>query len=55
MFYVPLMQVLQQYMGRSNCVGWLSRPQFEERWMQLLGVVNQPPPSEVGLAELHWK
>lgn len=43
-----LLQVLQQYMGRSNCVGWLNRPQFEERWMQLLGVINQPPPPEVG-------
>ena len=28
-------------MTRSNCVRW---PQFEERGMQLLGVVNQPPP-----------
>lgn len=42
-----LLQVLQQYMARSNSVGWLSRPQFEERWMQLLAVVNQPPPPEV--------
>lgn len=33
-------------MQRCNFVGWLSRPQFEERWMQLLGVVNQPPPQE---------
>ena len=34
----------QQYMTRSNCVRW---PQFEERGMQLLGVVNQPPPHDV--------
>ncbi|CAI8011397.1 Huntingtin [Geodia barretti] len=39
-------EVLQQYMARSNTVGWLDRAQFEERWMQLLGVVNQPPPAE---------
>jgi hypothetical protein len=39
-------EVLQQYMARSNCIGWLSRAQFEERWMQLLGVVNQAPPPE---------
>ncbi len=31
-------------MQRCNPIGWLSRPEFEERWMQLLGVVNQPPP-----------
>ena len=34
-------------MTRSNCVRWLTRSQFEERWMQLLGVVNQPPPHDV--------
>ena len=34
----------QQYMTRSNCIRW---PQFEERGMQLLGVVNQPPPHDV--------
>jgi huntingtin len=39
-------EVLQQYMVRINTVGWLDRAQFEERWMQLLGVVNQPPPAE---------
>lgn len=44
-------QVLQQYMARSNCVGWLGRAQFEERWMQLLGVVNQPPPVEVSASK----
>ena len=33
-------------MQRCNSVGWLNRPQFEERWMQLLGVINQPPPME---------
>ena len=35
------------YMTCSNCVRWLTRSQFEERWMQLLGVVNQPPPQDV--------
>ena len=38
-------------MARSNCVGWLGRAQFEERWMQLLGVVNQPPPVEVSASK----
>ena len=33
-------------MQRCNAIGWLNRHQFEERWMQLLGVVNQPPPPE---------
>ena len=32
------------FLTRSNCVRW---PQFEERGMQLLGVVNQPPPHDV--------
>lgn len=39
-------QVLFEYMQRCNSVGWLNRPQFEERWMQLLGVINQPLPAE---------
>lgn len=33
-------------MQRCNPIGWLNRHQFEERWMQLLGVINQPPPPE---------
>jgi len=33
-------------MQRGNFVGWLNRQQFEERWMQLLGGVNQAPPAE---------
>ena len=33
-------------MQHGNFVGWLNRQQFEERWMQLLGVVNQLPPQE---------
>lgn len=34
-------------MQRCNSIGWLTRSQFEERWMQLLGVINQPlPPLE---------
>ena len=37
------------YMTCSNCVRWLTRSQFEERWMQLLGVVNQPPPQMYGI------
>lgn len=33
-------------MQRCNSLGWLMRSQFEERWMQLLGVINQPMPTE---------
>lgn len=33
-------------MQRSNPLGWLNRSHFEERWMQLLGVINQPHPPE---------
>lgn len=44
----PLTQILDQYMQRCNPIGWLSRPEFEERWMQLLGVVNQSHPSSPG-------
>ena len=39
-------QILAQFMQRCNPLGWLSRPHFEERWMQLLGVINQPYPPE---------
>ncbi len=40
-------------MQRSNCLGWLTRSQFEERWMQLLGVINQPHPNEDASPEEH--
>lgn len=41
-------------MQRCNSLGWLSRFQFEERWMQLLGVINQPIPLEdANLEEYH--
>lgn len=33
-------------MQRCNPLGWPNRPHFEERWMQLLGVINQPYPPE---------
>ena len=46
-----LLQVLLEYMQRTNSLGWLTRFQFEERWMQLLGVINQPIPSEDASAE----
>jgi len=32
-------------MQRCNSLGWLTKAQFEERWMQLLGVLNQSMPS----------
>ena len=32
-------------MQRCNSLGWLTKAQFEERWMQLLGVLNQTMPS----------
>ena len=38
------LQILQQFMQRCNSLGWLNRSHFEERWMQLLGVINQPLP-----------
>ena len=38
--------VLIEYMQRINLIGWTSKSQFEERWMQLLGVLNTPPPNE---------
>lgn len=37
--------ILQEYMQRSNLIGWRSRNHFEELWMQLLGVLNTPMPS----------
>ena len=44
--FVYQLQILHQFMQRCNAIGWLNRHQFEERWMQLLGVINQPPPPE---------
>ena len=41
-----MFKVLLEYMQRCNSLGWLTRFQFEERWMQLLGVINQPIPRE---------
>lgn len=38
--------VLIEYMQRINLIGWSSKNQFEERWMQLLGVLNTAPPDE---------
>lgn len=48
---MSLVQVLLEYMQRCNSLGWLTRYQFEERWMQLLGVINQPIPQEDGSVE----
>lgn len=44
--------VLQEYMQRSNLIGWTTRSQFEELWMQLLGVLNTPIPDEGKWEEL---
>ena len=38
--------ILMEYMQRINTMGWSAKNQFEERWMQLLGVLNMAPPSE---------
>ncbi|XP_019850343.1 PREDICTED: huntingtin-like isoform X2 [Amphimedon queenslandica] len=45
--------ILQEYMQRSNLIGWRTRNQFEELWMQLLGVLNAPlPDDEMPMEEL---
>ena len=46
--------ILQEYMQRSNLIGWRSRNHFEELWMQLLGVLNTPPPSS-GTTGIYWE
>ncbi|XP_053996707.1 huntingtin [Hylaeus anthracinus] len=33
-------EILEQFIYRINLLGWISRLQFEEIWMALLGVVN---------------
>ncbi|XP_076626175.1 huntingtin [Colletes latitarsis] len=33
-------EILEQFIYRINLLGWISRPQFEEIWMALLGVLN---------------
>ena len=46
-------EILQEYMQRMNLIGWCSRSQFEECWMQLLQVLNAPPPGPEALREEH--
>lgn len=43
--------LLQEYIYRINLLGWISRQQFEETWMALLGVLNTSPSSEHETAE----
>uniref|UniRef100_A0A4D5RSL3 Uncharacterized protein n=1 Tax=Ixodes scapularis TaxID=6945 RepID=A0A4D5RSL3_IXOSC len=38
--------LLHEYIYRANLLGWISRQQFEETWMALLGVLNTSPSSE---------
>lgn len=38
-------EFLHEYMQRMNVIGWCSHSQFEECWMQLLRVLNAPPPT----------
>lgn len=38
--------LLQEYIYRVNLLGWISRQQFEETWMALLGVLNSSPSGE---------
>lgn len=39
-------EVLVEFIRRINCLGWISRTQFEETWMSLLGVLS--PAAEEG-------
>ncbi|CAD5116741.1 DgyrCDS5596 [Dimorphilus gyrociliatus] len=39
-------EVLIEFIRRINCLGWISRTQFEETWMSLLGVLS--PAAEEG-------
>lgn len=43
--------LLQEYIYRVNLLGWISRQQFEETWMALLGVLNTSPSAEQETAE----
>lgn len=39
-------EVLKEFVFRVNSLGWISRQQFEETWMSLLGVVSSAPTME---------
>ncbi|XP_029645621.1 huntingtin isoform X2 [Octopus sinensis] len=39
-------EVLKEFVFRVNSLGWISRQQFEETWMSLLGVVSSAPSME---------
>ncbi|XP_054721499.1 huntingtin-like [Uloborus diversus] len=41
--YLQDRDVLKQYIYRINLLGWISRQQFEETWMALLGVLSATP------------
>ncbi|ESO95031.1 hypothetical protein LOTGIDRAFT_160793 [Lottia gigantea] len=38
--YLQEKDVLEEFVFRINTLGWISRHQFEETWMSLLGVLN---------------
>uniref|UniRef100_A0A061QFU3 Putative huntingtin n=1 Tax=Cupiennius salei TaxID=6928 RepID=A0A061QFU3_CUPSA len=45
--YLQDRDVLKQYIYRINLLGWISRQQFEETWMALLGVLSATPIDDV--------
>lgn len=45
--YLQDRDVLKQYIYRINLLGWISRQQFEETWMALLGVLSATPVDDV--------
>ncbi|CAH1783183.1 unnamed protein product [Owenia fusiformis] len=44
--FIQEKDVLQEFVFRVNTIGWTSRPQFEETWMSLLGVLTPLPLAE---------
>ncbi|XP_015913152.2 huntingtin [Parasteatoda tepidariorum] len=45
--YLQDRDVLKQYIYRINVLGWITRQQFEETWMALLGVLSATPVDDV--------
>ncbi|XP_060568114.1 huntingtin-like isoform X3 [Ruditapes philippinarum] len=39
-------EVLREFVNRISMIGWISRQQFEETWMCLLGVLNPVSPEQ---------
>ncbi|CAL1269720.1 unnamed protein product [Larinioides sclopetarius] len=45
--YLQDRDVLKQFIYRINLLGWISRQQFEETWMALLGVLSATPVDDI--------